>query len=304
VLAAGRDHAPKRPPRGVRAVDSLDKGQRVDQTDVRRRRAERGQVVVEADVQEKSQPVRSERRGLAAVVTNRLWGLAADVAVILYTLILVPPLVLAAYVAPRLSERIAIHWCRTVLWTAGAVVEVAGKERLPARGSFILVANHQSYFDICALVEVLGKLPRFVTKQELTRIPFFGQAVRALGQIVIDRADPESAKRAIDRAMRTLPGGVQVCFFAEGTRSIDGRIGTFKKGAVALGIVTGLPLIPVSISGTRKFMPKGSAIVRPGGRIRVVFGEPVLTQGVPFEHRDDLNLRLWSLVVREFDQEL
>jgi 1-acyl-sn-glycerol-3-phosphate acyltransferase len=232
------------------------------------------------------------------------WGAAADAAVVLYTILIAPPLVAASYVAPRVAEWLAMRWCRLVLWTAGARIETGGTERLPARGSYILVANHQSYFDICALVCVLGKVPRFVTKEELTRVPLFGRAVRALGQIVIDRGNPDAAKHAIDRAVRTLPGGVQICFFAEGTRSIDGRIGPFKKGAVALGLMTGLPLIPVSISGTRKFMPKGSALVRPGGRVRIVFGEPVLTQGVPFEHREALNHRLRELVSREFDPAL
>lgn len=275
-----------------------------------------GRFVAGAEARRKAPAVQSEvdpggggeARGVTPHPGARLlrlaWGLAVDAAVVLYTLLIAPPLVAAAYVAPSVSEWLARRWCRLVLWTAAARIQTVGMERLPARGSYILVANHQSYFDICALVCVLGKVPRFVTKEELTRIPLFGQAVRALGQIVIDRSNPDAAKRAIDRAVRTLPGGVQVCFFAEGTRSVDGRIGRFKRGAVALGLMTGLPLIPVSISGTRKFMPKGRALVRPGGRIRIVFGEPVLTQGVPFEDRETLNLRLRDLVTREFDPAL
>jgi len=273
-----------------------------------------GRVVAGTDLRRRSPPAEARaesggqvqsggRRGSARLL-QLAWGLAADVAVVLYTILLAPPIVVAAYVAPAASEWLTRQWCRLVLWTTAAQVETAGMERLPARGSYILVANHQSYIDICALVQVLGKLPRFVTKEELTRIPFFGQAVRASGQIVIDRANPDAAKRAIERAVRTLPGGVQVCFFAEGTRSVDGQIGPFKRGAVALGLMTGLPLIPVSISGTRKFMPKGSVLVRPGGRIRIVFGEPILTQGVPFENREALNLRLRNLVTREFDPTL
>lgn len=230
--------------------------------------------------------------------------MGADLAIVLYTVAMVPPLLLLSYVFPKGAEWIALQWCRLVLWTAGATVESAGRERLPERGSYILVANHQSYFDICALVQVLGKVPRFVTKHELACVPLFGRALRALRQIIIDRGDPETAKHAIDRAVRSLPGGVQVCFFAEGTRSADGRIGAFKKGAVTLGVVTGLPLIPVSISGSRKFMPKGGVVIRPGGRIRVVFGEPILTQGASFEQRGALNERLRDLIVTKFDPAL
>lgn len=237
-------------------------------------------------------------------VLRRGWGVVADLAIVLYTVVMVPPLVLLSYIFPRGAEWIALVWCRLVLFTSGAKVEAVGIECLPERGSYILVANHQSYFDICALVQVLSKIPRFVTKRELARVPLFGQGLRALRQIIIDRGDPEAAKHAIDAAVRALPGGVQVCFFAEGTRSVDGGIGPFKKGAVVLGVMTGLPLIPVSISGTRKFMPKGGMIIRPGGRIRIVFGEAILTRGVSVERRDALNERLRDAVVRNFDAAL
>ena len=233
-----------------------------------------------------------------------LWGCVASAAIVLYTLLIGPPLVLLSFASRRLADAAAMLWCRLVLWTAAARVESIGRSNLPENGSYILVANHQSYLDPCGLVRALGSVPRFVTKMELSAVPVFGHAVRALGQIVIDRADPEGAKRTIDAATRTLPGGVQVCFFAEGTRSADGSIGPFKKGAVVLGLQTGLPLVPVSISGSRNLMPKGSLIVRPGGRIRVVFGPPMPTAGVPFERRDALTDGLREAVVRSFDASL
>jgi len=223
---------------------------------------------------------------------------------VLYTLVLGLVVIPLAFVHPRAADSLALLWCRLILWTAGVHVDAVGKDQLPETGSYILVANHQSYFDICGLVTTLGRPPRFVTKKELVRVPVFGQALRALGQIIIDRRDPEGAKRAIEAAMRLLPRGVQVCFFAEGTRSSGGRIGQFKKGAAAFGIQTGLPLVPVSISGTRKLMPKGSFMIRPGGRIRIVFGKPVTTQGVPFEQCDALSRQLREFVIREFDPTL
>jgi 1-acyl-sn-glycerol-3-phosphate acyltransferase len=233
-----------------------------------------------------------------------LWGCAASAAIVLYTLFIGPFLVLASFGSRRLADAAAMLWCRLVLWTAAVRVESVGRANLPANGSYILVANHQSYLDPCGLVRALGSVPRFVTKRELCAVPVFGQAVRALGQIVIDRSDPESAKRTIEAAAQTLPGGVQVCFFAEGTRSVDGSIGPFKKGAVVLGLQTGLPLVPVSISGSRHLMSKGSLVVRPGGRIRVVFGTPVPTAGAPFERRDALTAALRDAVIRAFDASL
>jgi 1-acyl-sn-glycerol-3-phosphate acyltransferase len=258
-------------------------------------------VVPSAEAEERSQDPKRPGGGRAGALIRTIWGVGADAAMVLYTLVLGVVVILLAFIRPRTADWMALLWCRLILWTSGVRVDAVGKDNLPNEASYILVANHQSYFDVFGLVSVLGEPPRFVTKKELQRIPVFGQALRALGQIVIDRGDPEGAKRAIDAAARELPGGVKVCFFAEGTRSPDGRIGPFKKGAVALGLQTALPLVPVSISGTRKLMPKGSFLIRPGGRIRIVFGKPVVTRGVPFEERDALTAQLRDFVVREFD---
>jgi len=261
-------------------------------------------VVPSAEAEEGLQEPKRPGGRRAGALIRTIWGVGADAATVLYTLVLGMLVILIAFIRPRTADGMALLWCRLILWTSGVRVDGVGKDNLPNAASYILVANHQSYFDVFGLVSVLGEPPRFVTKKELQRIPVFGQALRALGQIVIDRGDPEGAKRAIDAAARELPGGVKVCFFAEGTRSPDGRIGPFKKGAVALGLQTGLPLVPVSISGTRKLMPKGSLLIRPGGHVRIVFGKPVVTRGVPFEERDVLTARLRDFVVKEFDPSL
>jgi 1-acyl-sn-glycerol-3-phosphate acyltransferase len=260
--------------------------------------------VESVEAKERSQGDPELGGGRAHSIIRAIWGLGADAAAVLYTLVLGVLVILIAFIRPRAADRLALLWCRLIIWTSGVHVDGIGKENLPDAASYILVANHQSYFDVFGLVSLLGEPPRFVTKKELQRIPVFGQALGALGQIVIDRGDPEGAKRAIDAAAQALPGGVKVCFFAEGTRSPDGRIGPFKKGAVALGLQTGLPLVPVSISGTRKLMPKGSLVIRPGGRIRIVFGKPIVTRGVSFEERDALTAQLRDFVIRGFDPSL
>jgi 1-acyl-sn-glycerol-3-phosphate acyltransferase len=229
-------------------------------------------------------------------------GVIASLAVVIYTLVLVPAIVLLSVRSRRDADAVAILWSRLVLWTSFVRVESVGRARVPRGGSCVLVANHESYLDICGLINALGAFPRFVAKKELLRVPVVGQGIVALKQIVIDRDDPEGAKEAIERAMRALPDGVQVCFFAEGTRSATGRIGPFKKGAVALALQTGLPLVPVSIRGTRELMPKGSPIVYPGGTIHVVFGEPIATAGMSFDQRDALTAEVRDAVIRGYDQ--
>jgi 1-acyl-sn-glycerol-3-phosphate acyltransferase len=244
--------------------------------------------------------VRDGRREIGRLLVS----LVVDAAIVLYTLVIGSAVIVAAAVSQRAVDWLGALWCRLIVWTCAARIEVVGLERLPRGRSYVLVANHQSNFDIWALVSVLRMPPRFIAKHELLRLPVFGWALRVSGQIVIDRADPESAKVAINRATRALPEGMCLCFFAEGTRSADGRIGAFKKGAVALALMTGLPLVPVSISGTRKFLPKRGRLVRPGGRVRIVFGEPVETAGLTLEARDELNERMREQVYAAFDPDL
>ena len=91
-----------------------------------------------------------------------------------------------------------------------------------------------------------------------------------------------------------------ILFFAEGTRSPDGEVHEFKKGGVALAIRTGLPVVPMSISGTRKFLPKGCEVIRPGGRVRIVVDEPIDTAGLSADARNELNERVRERVGRNY----
>src|SRR5262249_52948042 len=144
----------------------------------------------------------------------------------------------------------------------------------------------------------------FVAKKELLKLPFFGQALAVSDHIVIDRDNPQAAIEKINAAAARTPKGFGILFYAEGTRSRDGKIHEFKKGGVSLAIRTGLPIAPMSVSGTRKFLPRGCAVIRPGGRVRLVIGQPISTAGIPFEQRDELNRRVRDAVASNFVEEL
>ncbi len=141
-------------------------------------------------------------------------------------------------------------WAGALLRASGVSVEVEGLANLPSEAGAILVANHQSNFDIFALLHALPVSIRFIAKQELSRIPLLAQAMRSAGHVFIDRTDRRGAVQAMRAAAsRMREDGLYLGLFPEGTRSRDGRLGTFKKGSFVLAIETGLPIIPVALDG-------------------------------------------------------
>ncbi|MBC7358694.1 MAG: 1-acyl-sn-glycerol-3-phosphate acyltransferase [Desulfacinum sp.] len=178
-------------------------------------------------------------------------------------------------------------WGNINLWAAGVRVEVMGLERLKPYRPAVYAANHQSWFDIFA---ILGKLPvqfRWLAKEELFRIPLFGHAMRMIGYIPIDRADRKKAFESLEEASRRVREGTSIVIFPEGTRSRDGVIQPFKKGGIILAIKSGQPIVPVSLSGSHAILPKGGWLVRPG-RIRMTIGDPIETAGFTMEDRDEV----------------
>lgn len=234
------------------------------------------------------------------------WGLIAD-AWIFCSTILFGLLAIAGTYIRRNGKPIDVLgrvWSRWILWVCGIELEIFGLERLKPGQSYVLISNHLSNFDIWA---TLGGMPftvRFVAKKELLKLPVFGQALAMSDHIVIDRQDPQSAIDKINRATARTPEGIAILFYAEGTRSRDGKIHEFKKGGVSMALRSGLPIVPLSVSGTRKFLPRGCAVIRPGGRVRVVVGEPIPTAGMSFETRDELNERVRDVVISNYVENL
>jgi 1-acyl-sn-glycerol-3-phosphate acyltransferase len=163
--------------------------------------------------------------------------------------------------APHLVARL---WGRLILFFSHVPVKVQGIDRLSSGRSCIYMVNHQSNFDIPALLAFLPVQFRWLAKEELFRIPVFGRSMRGCGYISIDRSDRRSAFKSLKLAAETIRGGVSVLIFPEGTRSVDGKIQAFKKGGFVLAVESGVPIVPLCIQGTHAIMPKGHLSVRPG----------------------------------------
>lgn len=231
-----------------------------------------------------------------------LWGLAADVGIFCYTIVLGSTAVVLTLLARRSAplDFLARIWCRLIVWTCGINIAVEGLERLEPNRSYVIISNHLSNFDIWCTIAALPVDLRFVAKKELLRIPVFGQALAVSDHIVIDRQNSEEAIRTINAAAARSSTGICILFYAEGTRSPDGAVHAFKRGGVTLALRTQLPILPLSISGTRKFLPKRSVVIRPSGNVMIVLGEPIPTVGLSVETRDALNTRVRDVIIRNY----
>lgn len=175
---------------------------------------------------------------------------------------------------PNITLRLGKRWSRLQLWALALHPVYHGLEHLRTARPCVFIANHQSMVDLWALMPVLPDDSLFVAKRELFRIPLLGQAIAAGGFVPIDRGRRERAIRSLRQANEQIRAGRPFVLFAEGTRSHDGRLGPFKKGAFHVALQTRARVVPVAISGAWGVLRPRSVRVRPGP-VRVTFGPPV-----------------------------
>jgi 1-acyl-sn-glycerol-3-phosphate acyltransferase len=195
-------------------------------------------------------------------------------------------------------ERAARSWARLLLAAAGVRVTCQGAGNVSRTEAQIIVANHQSWFDILAIFLVVPVEVRFVAKKELFAIPFFGTVLRALGHVRLDRANLKQAISAYEIAARYIKAQrLSVLVFPEGTRSRTGLLQPFKTGPFVLALEAGAPVVPAYVAGTFGILPKGSIRVRPHA-VQVVFGAAIPTAGLTLEHREAVRDRVRAAVAQ------
>jgi 1-acyl-sn-glycerol-3-phosphate acyltransferase len=220
---------------------------------------------------------------LFLVVGSVLFGLAAIVAS------WIPP-------RPRWAAPVARGWGRGLLLSSGVGVRVTRPApRLPP--NVVFMANHQSLYDIAALLATIPIPVRFLAKRSLFRIPVFGWALGAAGFVPIDRIDRSRAKEAFRLALETLQSGVAIVVFPEETRSLDGRMQPFRRGGFLMALKARSPIVPVGIHGTLRVRPKGKLLVEPA-RVEVAFGDPIDANEWGVRRVDELIERVESEVSR------
>jgi 1-acyl-sn-glycerol-3-phosphate acyltransferase len=191
-------------------------------------------------------------------------------------------------------------WARSCLRVAGVRTEARGLENLPS-GNFILAVNHISHFDALVLFGHIRRHMRFVAKQELSKIPVFGAALKRAGNIFVERTGGEKDKAVMAEAAHAVRERVSIVFFAEGTRSDDGVLRPFKKGAAVMAIEAGVPLVPAAVWGTHQILKKGSLVVHPHPAALVV-GAPIETSGLTLDDRDSLTTAAHAAVASSLEE--
>jgi 1-acyl-sn-glycerol-3-phosphate acyltransferase len=177
---------------------------------------------------------------------------------------------------------------------AGIRVRAVGLENIPAQPC-VFIANHASNLDPLVFIPAIPRRVGILVKRELFRIPIFSTAMMRAQFTPVDRGDRESSGKSVSAAARILKEGLSYAIFAEGTRSADGRLRPFKKGGFTMAIEAGAPIVPVSIAGTQRLLPKGSWTIRPG-EAKVTFGPAVDASEYTPENRAELIQRIESLV--------
>lgn len=174
-----------------------------------------------------------------------------------------------------------------LLFGAGARVKVEGLDNLVRERPYFFVANHASVIDIPVLFHAIPRGLHFIVKRELGRVPFLGWYISAMGMVFVDRNSRAAAVESVRQAAELVRGGASVVSFPEGTRSRDGRIGSFKSGAFLAAIEACAAVVPVAIVGAGAVLPPGGFRVRPG-LIRVAVGTPIETAGLETSDRGRL----------------
>jgi len=194
----------------------------------------------------------------------------------------------------NLTWRFAKTQARVLSRMLGVRVKVRGLENLDGRPC-VFVSNHRSHFDSAAILGFVPGINRFTAKKELFREPVLGLVMRAMGMIPVDREHPE---KAIERLRGLERDGHSLVFFPEGTRSRDGVLAPFKKGAFVTAIELGLPIVPIACRGGDVIMPKGGYLTIVSGEVEIVILEPVATTGLSYEQRDALAVQTRAKIAK------
>ena len=171
------------------------------------------------------------------------------------------------------AHRCARAWSWLILATTGVDVTVEGLERLVPGKTYVFVANHQSIYDIPCLFWSIPFQLRIIAKESLGNFPILGPHLKRTGHMLVDRSKPDRSG-IFGWASRLTSNGLSLIVFPEGTRSRTGMMGKFKGGSIMLAMQAGLPIVPISVIGSRHVMKKGELTTRPG-HVRMIVHQPI-----------------------------
>ena len=221
-------------------------------------------------------------------------------AIAVYTIVLGTVSILSSFVDPTgdFGHRCARAWASLILKTTGVRVTLVGADKLQPSRSYVFAANHQSIYDIPIIFASLPHQLRIVAKASLGRFPFLGWHLQRTGHLLVDRSKPGAS--VVKKMARLIGGSRSLIIFPEGTRSTTGALNRFKGGMFLVAVESRLPIVPVSISGSRHVMLKGRLMTCPG-HVTMTIHDPIATEGVGRDGVRDMAVRVRDVVATAVD---
>jgi len=203
----------------------------------------------------------------------------------------------------KIQHLISTYWGKFILKFTGIKVEVKGLENLNSLGTFVLMPNHQSLYDIPILLSSIPFQFSFLAKESLFRIPILGWHLSTARHIRIDRSNTRDGVRSLLEGVKKIKEGISLLIFPEGTRSIDNRIGSFKIGGFVMAIKAGIPIVPITINGTGKIIKKGEKRFRPA-RVTLIIDSPIETKNYTLEDKNALAEKVRQRILDNWNPDL
>lgn len=215
-------------------------------------------------------------------------------------LLAIAAIVCTSFASQNQGHAVARFWCWLNLALSGVSASMSGEEHIDEDQPYIVMANHQSHYDVFALMGLLPLQIRWIIKMELRKIPLFGFACERVGYIFIDRGDHAKARESLKTAGERIRGGASVIFFPEGTRSAEGKLQTFKKGGFVIALEAQVPILPVTVVGGKEVLPKGSLRILPG-EMKVIVHKPIPVDGYTYETKEQLMERVREAIAEDLE---
>lgn len=195
----------------------------------------------------------------------------------------------------RLQHKIAQTWARFSVFISGCSVEVSGAEILSRYPVAVYASNHLSYMDTPLLFSTLPIQFRIVARHDLWKVPFIGWYLRRSGQVPVHVDNPRASIASLSKAVRALESGMPLFIFPEGGRSLTGQPQPFQNGPAFMALRAQVPLIPIALVGTYELLPMHTKVFHPV-RLKLVVGEPILTEGASMKALGEYTQRLQDAV--------
>jgi 1-acyl-sn-glycerol-3-phosphate acyltransferase len=180
-------------------------------------------------------------------------------------------------------------------------IKIEGKEKIDKKRTYIIISNHQSILDILAINTLFLRL-KWVSKIENLKVPVLGWYLRMADYIVIDRSNPVSRNLFYGKANEFLKRGISIMMFPEGTRSLDRKIHTFKRGAFKLAIDNNVAILPILIDGTGEILPKKGRQLGDGQIIYLKVLDPILPSDFGTTDHDKLALDVFEMMKGQYEK--